>query len=291
MKAGHASQTAEYVAMGRALAGARRTPKAFVDDTSIQLLGHTMREALQSQLEGRWPRSFREATHQVLAGLTAQMMGTRTLAIDLALHSMPLGTQVVLLGAGLDARAFRLPCLAQSTVFEVDHPTSQAVKRDRVRHLKPVARHVVWVPVDFRNDSLEQALAEAGHQPTLPTAWVLEGVVTYLPVATVMELLAQVARASQSPGRLVLTYNAPSFVRWVLSAVTAPMGEGHQSWFAPHAMNNVLRQAGFDVESDSDGLSRARQFGLSPSVVDYLWTQWHHVATVRTGTASRAHSR
>ena len=43
--------------------------------------------------------------------------------------------QVILLGAGFDARAHRLPCLAQMPVFEVDHPNTLEEKRHRIDSL------------------------------------------------------------------------------------------------------------------------------------------------------------
>src|SRR4051794_24399071 len=84
-------------------------------------------------------------------------------------------TQVVLLGAGLDARAFRLP-LAGADVFEVDTPSVFAFK-DRVlagAGAQPTARSRTAVHADLREDF---AVRLAGHafDPGRPTAWVAEG--------------------------------------------------------------------------------------------------------------------
>ena len=79
---------------------------------------------------------------------TAEVMVPRTVAIDAAVRTAD-APQVVVLGAGLDGRAWRMPELATATVYEVDHPASQEDKRDRTARLTPVAGALHLVPVDF----------------------------------------------------------------------------------------------------------------------------------------------
>lgn len=70
-------------------------------------------------------------------------------------------------------------------MFLVDLPSTQGYMRDRAPTLgEPLAR-LVWVPVDFGRDDLSEALAAAGHDPTVPTTWVWEGVTMYLDDAAV----------------------------------------------------------------------------------------------------------
>ena len=74
-----------------------------------------------------------------------------TTALDAGAH------QLVLLGAGYDTRGLRLTSAAASSVFEVDHPATQAHKRAA---LAPAAAHATtYVPVDFERDDLGAALA------------------------------------------------------------------------------------------------------------------------------------
>jgi len=72
--------------------------------------------------------------------------------------------QYVILGAGLDSFAWRRPDLLGSlTVFEVDHPASQAWKLERVRDLGlPLSDSQVFVPVDFEAEPVQDVLAAAG---------------------------------------------------------------------------------------------------------------------------------
>ena len=91
--------------------------------------------------------------------------------------------QAVILAAGLDARAWRLPWNDGSTVYEIDQPKVLAFKAEtlRSRSLAPAARYVP-VPVDLRQD-WPKALREAGFDPDEPTAWAAEGLLPYLPAA------------------------------------------------------------------------------------------------------------
>jgi methyltransferase (TIGR00027 family) len=96
------------------------------------------------------------------------------------------GRQVVLLGAGFDCRAWRLSALSDATVFEVDHPATQAKKRAVMEGEKPAGR-VVYVPWNFERplSELPARLAREGHDPASPTLTILEGVLMYLtPEAT-----------------------------------------------------------------------------------------------------------
>jgi methyltransferase (TIGR00027 family) len=89
--------------------------------------------------------------------------------------------QSVILAAGLDSRAWRLPWLDSSVVYEIDQPKVLAFKAQTLadHEARPVARYVA-VPVDLRQD-WPNALREAGFDPSAPTAWAAEGLLPYLP--------------------------------------------------------------------------------------------------------------
>jgi methyltransferase (TIGR00027 family) len=91
--------------------------------------------------------------------------------------------QAVILAAGLDARAWRLPWIDGSTVYEIDQPKVLAFKTETLhsRGSDPAIRYVP-VPVDLRQD-WPKALREAGFDPSEPTAWAAEGLLPYLPAA------------------------------------------------------------------------------------------------------------
>ena len=139
------------------------------------------------------------------------LVALRTRFFDDAWHTAHAAStrQLVLLGAGLDGRAFRLDDISDSIVFEVDHPSTQAVKRERARSLWSKAMRHIYVPVDFERDDLGTALVAAGHATDQRTFWLWEGVTPYLtPKAQITTMLALAARSA--PGsRLAMTYVEP----------------------------------------------------------------------------------
>ena len=89
--------------------------------------------------------------------------------------------QIVLLGAGMDARAWRMPELPEATVFEVDQSTTFQVKEPLMKGepLGVKARHTVALDFDQSQD-LRGALVQQGFSPQEPTTWVLEGLLESL---------------------------------------------------------------------------------------------------------------
>ena len=130
--------------------------------------------------------------------------------------------QVVLLGAGFDARAFRLPWPPGTRCFEVDTPDVLGPKHQVLagEHAVPGCERFV-VPCDLRDD-WPAALRAAGLDPAQPTAWVAEGLLVYLDPADVDRLLASVTGLSAPGSWLGLTMttrNADEFTDTRLAAL------------------------------------------------------------------------
>ena len=89
-------------------------------------------------------------------------------------------TQFVILGAGLDTRAFRLPKDARVRSFEVDAPKTQAVKREALRKAGIDTTGVMFVSVDFEKEDWLTRLVDAGFDPGKPALFLWEGVIVYL---------------------------------------------------------------------------------------------------------------
>lgn len=108
-------------------------------------------------------------------------------------------SQVVVLAAGLDARAFRLEWPAGVRLFELDLPELLDFKEELVvaEGLAPACSRVV-VPVDLRGDWVS-ALAGAGFDSGLPTAWIAEGLLQYLSEED-KKLLLDTVHAQSAPG-------------------------------------------------------------------------------------------
>lgn len=100
--------------------------------------------------------------------------------------------QLVILGAGMDARAYRLS--TPRIVFELDLPETFEVKEPILAKGCALADRRI-VPVDIRAEWLTMLLA-AGFDPTLPTLWLAEGLFFYLPSDLVQGVLEVAAQSS-----------------------------------------------------------------------------------------------
>jgi methyltransferase (TIGR00027 family) len=110
--------------------------------------------------------------------------------------------QAVILAAGLDARAWRLPWNDGSVVYEIDQPKVLAFKAETLHAhgAEPAARYVA-VPVDLRHD-WPKALREAGFDAGRPTAWAAEGLLPYLPADGQDLLFERIAELSADDSRV-----------------------------------------------------------------------------------------
>jgi methyltransferase (TIGR00027 family) len=112
--------------------------------------------------------------------------------------------QAVILASGLDTRAYRLPWLADTKVFEIDQPQVIAFKTRTLADLgaEPTAERTT-VAIDLRED-WPAALVEAGFDPKLPTAWSAEGLLVYLPPDAQDRLFDNIVALS-APGSRIAT--------------------------------------------------------------------------------------
>jgi methyltransferase (TIGR00027 family) len=112
--------------------------------------------------------------------------------------------QAVILAAGLDARAWRLPWVDGSVVYEIDQPQVLAFKADTLaaHGAQPAAAYRA-VPVDLRAD-WPTALRKAGFDASTPTAWSAEGLLPYLPSAGQDLLFERIADLSAAGSRIAV---------------------------------------------------------------------------------------
>jgi methyltransferase (TIGR00027 family) len=222
----------------------------FSDPTARIFLTDKGRRSLDKTLEKR--ASNPDGMSVSAARVMADMMALRTSAIDTAVRAAVAegATQLVILGAGFDGRAWRMPELEGVKVFEVDHPATQASKRTRVAELPQTNANVTFVPVDFARDSLDVALKNAGHDKSSPTCWIWEGVVMYLTHAAFLATLAGVKRRSAAGSTLIVNYHAEHRGFW-MSLMFRLIGEPQISAWLPPEMAADLRSVGFEVREDT----------------------------------------
>ena len=245
---GKESQTAVMVCQARALADGRTVP-AFSDPVAIQLLPADARAVVERARAGLPPKDAGERVRRVFLARRAHMVVARTVEIDAAVRESSVA-QVVILGAGLDGRAWRMPELGDRTVFEVDHPDSQREKRARTAGLAVAARELHFVAVDFTRDSLDDALERAGHDRARPTLWIWEGVIMYLTPEAADATLRVIDRRSSPGSRLVVAYVSRSMLLPLGALMLRRAGEPLRSIYSAREMARLIVSHGFAVARD-----------------------------------------
>jgi methyltransferase (TIGR00027 family) len=268
-----ASRTAVLVCQARAVAEERLAIGRFSDPVAAHLLRDAERVAVDRARSGTTPDSWAERLEAAVLNRATPVLVSRTVVIDDAVRAKA-NPQLVILGAGLDARAYRLPELAEVDVYEVDHPASQQDKRDRINGLRPVAKSLTHVSVAFGRDRLGPALATAGHDTTTPTTWIWEGVLSYLTKTDVHATLPVIDECSAPGSRLIVAYPIPKrltaiggraqrVVSLLIGARDPYENEQVVSSWHPEAIRTLVTAHNFVVANDQDLNSVARQLGMS----------------------------
>jgi methyltransferase (TIGR00027 family) len=190
----------------------------------------------------------------------ARGVHVRTRYIDEVLaDSLKAGsTQVVILGAGLDSRAYRFgEALRGVRIFELDLPQTQEYKKARVRDvLGSLPNHVAYAPIDFAKQDLATVLNAAGYDQTKKTLFIWEGVTMYIPEAGVDATLRSIARNASPGSRIVFDYFTEKALRDRASnladvaKIVAAVGEPFVFGMPGLDASAFVSERGFSVVSD-----------------------------------------
>jgi methyltransferase (TIGR00027 family) len=114
--------------------------------------------------------------------------------------------QLVILGAGYDTRAYRLPTIEKIKVFEIDLPSMQNDKKKKLqKYLGGIPANVTFIPIDFDTQTLESVFKGTAFDPSLPTIFIWEGVTQYIIADSVNNTLAFIGKTSRG-NVIVFTY-------------------------------------------------------------------------------------
>jgi methyltransferase (TIGR00027 family) len=230
-----ASRTAQGAAMHRGAHQICDRPLVFVDPLAVPILGEAGVELTAGRSRYCEPR---------MAGLRALIVVRSRLTED-TLGESGAG-QYVLLGAGLDTFAYRHPGFA---VFEVDHPATQAWKRERLLEAGiAVPESARFVPVDFERESFVDGLKRSGFDFTKPAVVAWLGVVPYLEKHTVFATLRTFADSMAPGSQILFDYPSPreeltdeerrTAIAFALRVAAA--GEPLRSFLGPQELSNEL---------------------------------------------------
>ncbi|MDJ0783866.1 MAG: SAM-dependent methyltransferase [Desulfosarcinaceae bacterium] len=180
-------------------------------------------------------------------------------------------TQVVILGAGYDARAYRFDEMRQGVgVFEVDHPATQAAKKAILtRLLNRLPSHVRYVAMDFNSDDLAERLTAHGYSARRRTLFIWEGVTMYLSAAAVDATLRSLTQQAPAGSSLIFDCFPPSVADGscafrearTLRRRVARYGEHFRFGLAAEAIPTYLTERGFRRVTSIDAQDcKARYF-------------------------------
>lgn len=271
MRADRPSRTAEYMALFRAVETCEPSARRLFDDpyavaflsgwirgvarlAAVPVVGRIVRWIL----DRGWPSTRSSGV-------------VRTRFIDDAVEEvLERGVaQVVLLGAGLDSRPYRLLGDRPVRVFEVDHPATQRRKCARLNAvLGALPPRVRYLPVDFERDDLQVALEGGGFDPSRPSVFIWEGVVSYLSAESVERNFTLLSRLMAPGSRLVFTYvhrgaldgslHFAEAARW--SGWVRLSGEPFTFGFAPEELPAYLGAHGFTRTIDISTAEAAQRY-------------------------------
>ncbi|WP_410586906.1 class I SAM-dependent methyltransferase [Amycolatopsis sp. lyj-23] len=236
-------------------------PVIFSDPLAERFLGERAEELLAyHRLHGE---------HPVLAGARAEAVCRSRFTEARLLRRNSGIDQYVILGAGLDSFAYRTPP-GRFRVFEVDHPATQAAKREllaRAGVAEPPS--VTFVPVDFEAEQPRERLVQCGLDPVRPVFVSWLGVTVYLTPAAIAATLRDLG--GLAPGSEIVTDHllppelrdaAGNAYAEAVGPVVAGQGEPWHTFLSPAALATLLRDAGFEV---------VEQAGQQHSIAAELW--------------------
>ena len=286
------SRTALRVAFRRAahqIFDAR--PLVLEDPLAVRILGAHAEELHRTP--GRNP-AYKSRPYSV--GLRAFLVARSRYAEDLLARAVAAGVrQYVILGAGLDTSAYRNP-YPDLQVFEVDHPATQAWKRELLAASGiAIPCNVSYTPVNFQHDSLPDQLLAAGFIPTQPAFFSWLGVVPYLTLKAFRATLSYIAAQPLGTG-VVFDYSQPreslgpaeQLAYDSLASRVSQAGEPFQLFFTPAEAAREL--AAFrDIEDLNSRDINARYFVQRTDTLRVLGSAPHLVsAWVRAAAGSPA---
>ena len=226
------ANTGLLVAAVRAKESARED-RLFTDPFADKLAGETGKELLAAAIAGSGEQS------------TAEIVVRTRFFDDALLRTAQMAKQVVVLAAGMDARAYRLNWPDGTTVYEVDQPDVIDVKAQLLEGDRPICRRVA-VGIDLADD-WPAALAAAGFDAAAPSVWLIEGLLQYIDASAVRALFERVDALSAPGSRLLYDVVGKALLESpVMAPLLESMAENGAPWlFGTDAPGELAERLGW----------------------------------------------
>ena len=173
--------------------------------------------------------------------------------------------QYVILGAGYDSRAYRLKLPPKLKIFEVDQPEVQGIKRLKLPKSISNRKNIIYVSIDFNNQSLKEQLLDAGFDESKSTIYTLEGVSQYIPKEALSSTLKELATLNANSNSKIfisyvnkllledskacfgMGYSRPEkAIKFIINGAKK-VGEPWISFYSAEEIQNLLSENGFIV--------------------------------------------
>lgn len=280
-----ASRTAFATSLMRALHSRHDPAPLLDDDWGDRLVPDTVRAALCQRVLDSMPPTARAKAAAAPAAVLGQLLRANAAYADVITRAryaedaleaaVERGvTQYVIIGAGFDSFAYRRPSwAAELTVFEIDHPATQAMKRQRLAECGvDASASVEFIAADLSAEALGSALARSSFQPTRSTFFSWLGVTMYLTQEANLSALRAIALCAPAGSELVFNYVdqrvldpgalvAEAFRK--LKTEVSSVGEAFLSGFDPEMLGKQLRAAGLLLLEDLNGDQAVAQYDAS----------------------------
>ncbi|MGO8733324.1 MAG: class I SAM-dependent methyltransferase [Terriglobia bacterium] len=278
MQLGKPSRTAWAAAAHRAAHQVLEQGRIFADPLALRILGEDA-ETVARQAEGQ---PSRRRMRIFIAVRTRFAEDALAAAVGRGVR------QVVVLGAGLDTYAYRSTLRDRLRIFEVDHPATQAWKRQRLEDAAiPIPNSLTFAPIDFERQTLAEGLAAAGFDVSQQTFFTWLGVVPYLTLEAVWSTLGFIASLPNG-AHVVFDYSDPPASLPAEARINherrathvAELGEAWLNYFEADELRAKLLALGFsEVEDLGPPRIAARYF---PNRVSTLPDRGGHILRATT---------
>jgi len=244
MQEGTFSKTAHRVAVRRAAHQLLDQPRVLDDPLALRIIGAEAENELRSN-----PKEDHAFSRAFRAFMAAR---SRFAEDELALAVAQGVRQYVVLGAGLDTFAYRNPH-SGLRVFEVDHPATQAWKRERLEAAGiAIPTSLTFVPIDFERQTLADGLGQSGFNGSAAAFFSWLGVTPYLTREACLVTLSFIAKMPAGSGVVFDFAVDPALLnlgqRMALKALSkrvAAVGEPFQLFFDPEKLQGEMKGMGF----------------------------------------------
>lgn len=172
--------------------------------------------------------------------------------------------QFVILAAGVDARAWRLPMDTSCIVFEVDVPAAFAYKDEHLPALSstyplPACKRVA-VAADLAEDDWKSKLAGVGYDVSKPSFFLVEGLLMYLPSADAVQSVFEDAASLMCPGSVFAGDCLVSYLHRTVYRMIRPVLEKYGTAWSfdvncPDDLVVMLRSSSISISSGPHDLS------------------------------------